>query len=103
MPDSLPPPPEVPLPPQLDLPLLHRVYRMSGVLGGLGSLFIMERFGGAAALGFLSGVALSLLLFMVIEWLVTRQMIGSKGSIAAFTFLKLPVLFLIVGLMWLAA
>jgi hypothetical protein len=75
--------------PHLDLAFIHRVYRTSLVLALLGALCVWARFGVPAALGWLAGTGLQLLVIAGVEWTVLRLLGKSRVSLAAVSLLKL--------------
>jgi Na+/H+-translocating membrane pyrophosphatase len=88
--------------PGLGLDFLHRVYRTSAVLALLGLVLLWERFGRAAALGWLLGALLSLLALVGFEWTVRRFIRPEAQSVQSMLLANFAKLALIAGVLVLA-
>jgi hypothetical protein len=88
----------------LDTGFLRRVYRTSLIVAFLAGIFLWEGLGSRAALGFLSGVALSLLMLAGVEWAVRSAIrSGRHTRIVLGSLLKLPLVLGLLVLLYLAA
>ena len=92
--------------PGLDLSFIHRVYRTSLVVALLGALLIWESRGVPSLLGWLWGVALSLLALASLEWSIRhfiRPGTRSAGSLVGIMLVKMVVIAVILALAFVAA
>ena len=90
----------------LDIDFIHRVYRTSAAVVLLVALIAWARFGVPAAVGWLLGGGLSLLILASVEWSVRRFVRaegGSSGRLMLVSVLKMLVITVVLVLAFLAA
>ena len=92
--------------PGIDLDFFHRVYRTSLIVALLGALLMWEAFGAPGVLGWLWGVALSLLALASLEWSIRRFIrpeARSARSLVGIMLVKMVAITVILALAFAAA